>query len=99
VDFRPGSAGAGKGVNLTDGARLTERRGRGSRLGKTRTKKGNVFPAKTRPTRGLDGPAGTISACGDGVAGGRAGPEAKRAAVSAGPKIRKKEISELKLDF
>jgi hypothetical protein len=40
-----------------------------------------------------------ISACGDGVAGGRAGPEAKRAAGSAEPKIRKKDISELKLDF
>jgi hypothetical protein len=35
----------------------------------------------------------------DGAAGGLAGPEAKRAAGSAGPKIRKKEISELKLDF
>jgi hypothetical protein len=31
--------------------------------------------------------------------GGLAGSEAKRAAGSAGPKIRKKEISELKLDF
>jgi hypothetical protein len=40
-----------------------------------------------------------ISACGDGAVGGRAGPEAKRAAGSAGPKIKKKEISELKLDF
>jgi hypothetical protein len=40
-----------------------------------------------------------ISACWDGVAGGLAGPEAKRAAGSARPKIRKKEISELKLDF
>jgi hypothetical protein len=40
-----------------------------------------------------------ISACGDSAAGGLAGPEAKRAAGSAGPKIRKKEISELKLDF
>jgi hypothetical protein len=99
VDFRPGSAGAGKGVNLTDGAQLIERRGRGGRLGKTRTEKENVFPSKTRPTRRLDGPAGTISACGDGAAGGPAGPEAKRAVGSAGPKIRKKEISELKLDF
>jgi hypothetical protein len=33
-----------------------------------------------------------ISACGDGAAGGRAGPEAKRAAGSAGPKIRKKKF-------
>jgi hypothetical protein len=40
-----------------------------------------------------------ISACGDGTAGGPAGPEAKQAAGSAGPKIKKKEISELKLDF
>jgi hypothetical protein len=31
-----------------------------------------------------------ILACGDGAAGGLAGPEAKRAAGSAGPKIRKK---------
>jgi hypothetical protein len=40
-----------------------------------------------------------ILACGDGATGGLAGPEAKRAAGSARPKIRKKEISELKLDF
>jgi hypothetical protein len=54
---------------------------------------------KTRPTRGLDGPAEMISACGDSVTGGLAGLEAKRAAGSAGQKIRKNEISELKLDF
>jgi hypothetical protein len=94
-----GRLARGKGVNLTDGARLTERRGRGGQLGKTRTKKENVFPMKTRPMRGLDGPAGTISAYGDGATGGLAGPEAKRATGSAEPKIRKKEISELKLDF
>jgi hypothetical protein len=41
-----------------------------------------------------------ILACGDGTAGGLAGLEAKRATGSAAPKIRKKkEISELKLDF
>jgi hypothetical protein len=40
-----------------------------------------------------------ILACGDGTADGLAGPEAKRAVGSAGPKIKKKEISELKLDF
>jgi hypothetical protein len=33
-DFRPGSAGALKGVNLTGGAQLTERRERGGRLRK-----------------------------------------------------------------
>jgi hypothetical protein len=31
-----------------------------------------------------------ISACGDGATGGLAGPEAKQATGSAGPKIRKK---------
>jgi hypothetical protein len=40
-----------------------------------------------------------ILACGDGAAGGLAGTEAKRAAGSARPKIKKKEIFELKLDF
>jgi hypothetical protein len=40
-----------------------------------------------------------ILACGDGATSGLAGPVAKRAAGSAGPKIRKKEISDLKLDF
>jgi hypothetical protein len=40
-----------------------------------------------------------ILAYGDGAADGLAGLEAKRAVGSAGPKIRKKEISELKLDF
>jgi hypothetical protein len=39
-----------------------------------------------------------ISAGGDGATGGLAGPEAKRAMGSAGPKIRKKN-SKLKLDF
>jgi hypothetical protein len=51
-----------------------------------------VFPVKTRPTRGLDGPAGTISACGDGAASGLAGPEAERAARLAGPKARKNDF-------
>jgi hypothetical protein len=96
---RLGSAGAVGKTGLTSGARLTERRGRGDRLRKTRTEKENVFLAKTRPTRGLDGPAGMILVCGDGAADGLAGPEAKRAAGSAGPKIRKKDISKLKLDF
>jgi hypothetical protein len=44
-------------------------------------------------------PGRAISAYVDGAAGGLAGPEAKRAAGSTGLKIRKKEISELKLDF
>jgi hypothetical protein len=40
-----------------------------------------------------------ISAYEDGAASGLAGPAAKRAMGSAGPKIRKKEIAEIKLDF
>jgi hypothetical protein len=67
-DFRPGSTGAGKGVNLTGGAQLTERRGRGGWLGKAWSERENVFSVKTRPTHGLDRPAGMISACGDGAA-------------------------------
>jgi hypothetical protein len=47
---------------------------------------------KTRPTRGLDGPAGRFWPAGSGAASGRAGPEAKRAAESAAPKIRKNEF-------
>jgi hypothetical protein len=88
----PGSVGAVGKTQLTSGARLTERRGRGGRLGRARTKKENVFPAKTRPTRGLDGPAGMVSAYGDGTAGGLAGLEAERAARLAGPKARKKNF-------
>jgi hypothetical protein len=47
---------------------------------------------KTRPTRGLDGPAGTVSAYEDGAVGGLAGPEAERATRLAGPNGRKNEI-------
>jgi hypothetical protein len=96
---RPGSVNAVGKIQLRSGARLTERRGIGGRLGRARTKKENVFPAKTRPTRGLYGPVGTVLACGDGTAGGLAGPEAERPARLAGPKARKNKISELKLDF
>jgi hypothetical protein len=39
-----------------------------------------------------------ILACGDGATSGLAGPEAKRATGSAGPKARKR-ISELKIGF
>jgi hypothetical protein len=51
-----------------------------------------------RPTRGLDGLAGTVSACGDGAVGGLAGPEAEQATGSAGPKA-KKRVFELKIGF
>jgi hypothetical protein len=59
---------------------------------KARTKRENVFPVKTRPTRGLGGPAEAVTACGGSEASGLAGPEAEWAARSAGPKIRKKEF-------
>jgi hypothetical protein len=59
---------------------------------KARTKRENVFPVKTRPTRGLGGPAGTISAYGGGVASGLAVPEAEWATRSVGPKIRKRNF-------
>jgi hypothetical protein len=59
---------------------------------KARTKRENVFPVKTRPTRGLGGPAGMVLTCGGSEASGLAGPEAMWAARSAGPKIRKKEF-------
>jgi hypothetical protein len=85
-------------VDLIGGAQLTERWGRGARLGKAWFEKENVFPTKTWPTRGLDGPAGTISACEDGAVGGRAGPEAERAAGSARLKA-KKRVFELKIGF
>jgi hypothetical protein len=48
--------------------------------------------------RRLDGLAGTISTCGDGVASGLAGPEDEWAAGSVGPKARKR-ISKLKIGF
>jgi hypothetical protein len=56
------------------------------------TEKENVFPAKTQPTRGLDGSAEAISACADGAAGELAGPEAEWAARLAGPKARKNDL-------
>jgi hypothetical protein len=54
--------------------------------------KGKCIPVKTRPKRGLGGPAGAVSACGGSEASGLAGPEAEWAARSAGLKIRKKEF-------
>jgi hypothetical protein len=59
---------------------------------KARTKKGKRIPVKTRPTHGLGGPAGAVSACGASEASGIAGPEAGWAARLAGPKLRKKEF-------
>jgi hypothetical protein len=65
---------------------------------RARSKREDVFPAKTRSTRGLDGSAGMVSAYGGGAASGLAGPEAKWATRLAGTKSRKR-ISELKIGF
>jgi hypothetical protein len=54
--------------------------------------KGKRIPVKTRPTRGLGGPVGAVSAYGVSEASGLAGPKAGWAARSAGPKIRKKNF-------
>jgi hypothetical protein len=59
---------------------------------KARTKTENVFPVKTRPTRGLGGLTGMVSACGGSEASGLAGPKAAWAVRSAGPKIRKRNF-------
>jgi hypothetical protein len=49
--------------------------------------------------RGLGGPVGAVLACRGSEASGLAGPKAGGAARSAGPKIKKKRISELKIGF
>jgi hypothetical protein len=59
---------------------------------KARTKRENVFPVKTRPTRGLGGLAGTVLTYGGSEASGLARPEAAWATRSARQKIRKKEF-------
>jgi hypothetical protein len=65
---------------------------------KARTKGEDVFSAKTRPTRGLDGPVGTVSACGGGAASGLAGLRG-RVGRKVGRAEIKKRISELKIGF
>jgi hypothetical protein len=54
---------------------------------KARTKREDVFLAKTRPTRMLDGLAGTVSAYGGGMASGLAGLRGWM-----GRKVRRAEI-------
>jgi hypothetical protein len=54
--------------------------------------KGKRTSVKTRPTRGLGGPAGVVSACGGSEASGLAGPKAEWAATSVRPKVRKKNF-------
>jgi hypothetical protein len=52
--------------------------------------KGKRIPVKTRPTCGLGGPAGAVSAYGGSEASRMARPKAEWAARSAVPKARKK---------
>jgi hypothetical protein len=83
-------------MELTVRTRLSERRGRGGRLGR-RESKGKTYSSRRRDRRaGWMGWRGTVLACGGGAASGLAGPEAEWAARSAGPKSRKR-ISELKI--
>jgi hypothetical protein len=83
VCFR--SADARKGVDLTAGARLTERRGRGGGS-EGANQKGKRISREDATDARLDGPTGTVLACGGCVVSGLAGPEAEWAARSAGPK-------------
>jgi hypothetical protein len=73
--------------------------GGGGRLGKASSEKENVFPAKTRPTRGLNGPAGHFQPAGDSVASGLAGLRGWVGRKVGRAEIKKKRISELKIGF
>jgi hypothetical protein len=59
---------------------------------KARTKREDVFPAKTRPTRGLDGPARTVSACGGRAASGLAAVRGRVGHKVSRAKIKKKNF-------
>jgi hypothetical protein len=62
------------------------------RAQKARTKKEDVFPAKTRLTRGLDGPVGTVSACGGGAVSGLAGLRGQMGRKVGRAEIKKKNF-------
>jgi hypothetical protein len=59
---------------------------------KARTKREDVFPAKTRPTHGLDGPVETVSACGGGAASGLAGLRGRMGHKVGRAEIKKKNF-------
>jgi hypothetical protein len=59
---------------------------------KARTQREDVFPVKTRPTRGLDGPAKTVLACGGGVASGLAGLRGRMGRKVGRAEIKKKNF-------
>jgi hypothetical protein len=99
VAAQASSCGWRWGTELTAGDRLSEKRGGGDRLGKAWTEEENVFLAKTRPTRGLDGPAGRFQPAGTARPVGGLGQRPSGPWGRPGRKSGKKEISELKLDF
>jgi hypothetical protein len=85
-------------MELTAGARLSKRRGRGGRLGR-RESKWKMYSSRRRDrSTGWMGRRGTVLAYGGGAASGLAGPEAEWAVRSARPKSRK-GISEVKIGF
>jgi hypothetical protein len=86
-------------MKLTSGARVAVIEGGGGRLEKAWSENENVFPAKTRSTCGLDGPAGRFRPVGDGVAGGLAGLRGRVGRKIRRAEMKKKRISELKIRF
>jgi hypothetical protein len=79
------------GMELTAGARLTERRERGGLL-ERREPKGKMYFPRRRDRRAARWAGRDGFGLGGGTASGLAGPEAEWAARSAEPKIRKKEF-------
>jgi hypothetical protein len=59
---------------------------------KTRNKREDIFLTKTRPTRGLDGPARTGSARGGGAASGLAGLRGRMGRKVGRAEIKKKNF-------
>jgi hypothetical protein len=56
------------------------------------TKRDDVFPAKTPPTCRLDGPVGTVSACGGSAASGLAGLRGRMGRMVGRAEIKKKNF-------
>jgi hypothetical protein len=82
----------GEAVALGERARVAVTEGEGGRLRKAWSKKENVFPAKTRPTRGLDGPAGRLWPAANGAASGLAGLRGRVGRKVGRAEIKKKNF-------
>jgi hypothetical protein len=78
-------------MELTAGARLTERRGRGGQLGR-REPKGETYSREDATDARARWADRAVLAYGGSEASRLAGPEAEWAARSAGPKVRKKNF-------